>query len=100
MIENDLAGIFHVVAGNCMSKYEFGVRLAREFGLAGELIEAVAVDEIGLSAKRPKNLCLSTTKLEQVLQTGLPTIEDGLRRFKTLLEIGYPDRLKSMKRGD
>ncbi|MCK5646553.1 MAG: SDR family oxidoreductase [Anaerolineales bacterium] len=100
MIESDLAGIFHVVAGNCMSKYEFGVTLAREFGLAGDLIEAVAVDEIGLSAKRPKNLCLSTTKLEQVLQIGLPTIEEGLRRLKTLREMGYPDRLKSMIGGD
>jgi dTDP-4-dehydrorhamnose reductase len=100
MIESDLAGIFHVVAGNCMSKYEFGVGLAREFELAGELIEAVGVADIGLSAKRPKNLCLSTTKLVQVLQIGLPTIEDGLRRFKSLRESGYPDRLKSMIGGD
>ncbi len=100
MIERNMAGIFHVVAGNCMSKYEVGGNLAREFGLAGELIEAVTVDRVGLSAKRPKNLCLSTTKLEQVLQTELPTIEDGLRRFKTLREIGYSDRLKAMIGGD
>jgi dTDP-4-dehydrorhamnose reductase len=100
MIERDLSGIFHVVAANCMSKHEFGVSLAREFGLASALIEPIDVDSVGLAAKRPKNLCLSTTKFEQVLQIELPTIEAGIRRFKQLRERGYPERLKAMIGGD
>jgi dTDP-4-dehydrorhamnose reductase len=100
MIKSDLAGIFHVVASNCMSKFDFGMVLAREFGLASALIEPVGVETLGMSAKRPKNLCLSTTKLEQVLQTKLPTIEDGIRRFKNLRESGYPAKLKAMIKGE
>lgn len=100
MIESDLAGIFHLVAANCMSKYEFGVNLAREFGYASALIEPVEVDSVDLDAERPRNLCLSTIKFEQVLQIELPTIEAGIRRFKQLGESGYPERLKAMLGGD
>jgi dTDP-4-dehydrorhamnose reductase len=100
MIESDLAGLFHVVAANCMSKYEFGGKLAREFGLPSGLIEPVEVDSVDLVAKRPKNLCLSTSKLEHVLQTELPTIDDGIKRFKQLRESGFPGKIKAMIGGD
>jgi dTDP-4-dehydrorhamnose reductase len=99
MIESDLAGIFHVFAANCMSKYEFGVKVAREFGLPSGLIEPVEVEEMGLAAKRPKKLCLSTMKVEQVMQIQLPTIEQGISRLKELGQSGHPERLKAMLGG-
>jgi dTDP-4-dehydrorhamnose reductase len=100
MIESDLAGIFHVLAANCISKYAFGVQVAREFGLASGLIEPVEVSTLGLTAKRPKRLCLSTMKLEQVMQFQLPTVEAGITHFKELGESGYPERLKAILGGN
>lgn len=100
MIESDLAGVFHVLAADCMSKYEFGIKIAREFGLPSALIEQAEVESIGLVAQRPKKLCLSTMKLEQVMQIQLPTIEDGITRFKELALSGYPRRLKAMLGGE
>jgi dTDP-4-dehydrorhamnose reductase len=100
MIENDIAGIFHVLAADCVSKYEFGVKVAQAFGFESNLIEPVEVSSVALTAKRPKKLCLSTMKLEQVMQIQLPTIDDGIARYKALGESGYPDRLKAILGGD
>ncbi len=38
MLEPDLSGLYHVVGSECLSKYEFGLRIARRFGLDESLI--------------------------------------------------------------
>jgi dTDP-4-dehydrorhamnose reductase len=99
MMDAGLSGVYHVLAGNCLSKYDFGVALAHIFNFDPGLIEPIQVDQLGLRAYRPRNLCHSTEKLEQSLKIELPTIEDGIRNFQQKRLDGTADRLRAMAGG-
>jgi dTDP-4-dehydrorhamnose reductase len=76
------SGVFHLPGQTCLTKYEFGVRLATEFGLDPDRIRPTSVDEAKLAARRPKQLCLNGEKAEAVLGRQLPGIESGLRELR------------------
>jgi dTDP-4-dehydrorhamnose reductase len=96
MLEVGLRGIYHVGGGECLSKYEFGVRLAEVFGLDASLIQPVEVGATGLQAKRPSRLCLDGSKIERALRVRLPAAADGLERFAALRREGYVRRVKAL----
>jgi dTDP-4-dehydrorhamnose reductase len=96
MLEKDLHGHYHVAGGECINKYEFGVKLARTFDLDPDLIQRAGVEKAGLAAPRPNRLCLSGEKIEQTLGINLPGLEHGLGRLKSQRETNYPDQLKAV----
>ncbi len=96
MLQLELKGLYHVVSSECLSKYEFGVRLARRFGLDDALIQPASVVQAGLKAARSPNLALRTNKLVQALGEPLPTPSAGLERFYHLYQDGYPDIIRQM----
>lgn len=96
MLELKLSGLYHVVSSECISKYNFGMRIAGTFELDETLITAKSVMESGLQAARSPKLTLSTTKLAIDLGKIPPTINDGLQEFHRLYQQGYPDRLRRM----
>lgn len=98
MIQLDLSGVYHVVAPQSISKYEFGVELARAFGFDQKLIRPSSVHEAGLRAARSPKMTLSVARLQKVLPKPLPDIHQGLQRFVALYRQGYPERLCSMNR--
>jgi dTDP-4-dehydrorhamnose reductase len=98
VMEMELSGLFHIVGVECISKYEFGQRVAHTFDLDASLIEPVPVSQVGLRAPRARNLCLVGTKIESVLGIQLPMVNDGLRRFYALHEEGFRDRVKGLMR--
>jgi len=91
-----LSGIYHAIGNECLSKYEFGRRLAREFGFDETLVYPAHVDEAGLDAPRPRNLCLDNSKLKREAGLRLPGVSEGLLRFRQLKETGYVRELKSI----
>jgi dTDP-4-dehydrorhamnose reductase len=96
MLEKRLSGLYHVVSRECISKYTFGVRLARHFGLDENLIRPASVSEAGLKAARSPRLTLQTGKLAQALGVPPPDLSTGLERFYTLYQQGYPQRIKGL----
>jgi dTDP-4-dehydrorhamnose reductase len=96
MIDQNLSGLYHVVSSECLNKYEFCCKLARQFGLNEDLISPASWLEGGLRANRSTNLTMSASKLQKALGTPLPTQEDGLRRFYELYQAGYPQRLRAL----
>ena len=96
MLENRLSGIYHVFSGDCLSKYDFGVRIAERFGLNANLIAPVSVAEGGLAAARSPNLTMNTHKLSTDLGEALPTFSPMLERFWTLYQQDYPQVLHRM----
>jgi len=97
MLEKRLNGLYHVVSRECVSKYEFGVRLARRFGLDEGLITPASVAEAGLKAARSPNLTLRTDKLAAALGKPSPDLSTGIDGFYTLYQQGYPQFLKRME---
>lgn len=96
MLTNGLSGLYHVVSSESMSKYDFGVALARRFGLNAELIEPFSVEASELQASRAHNLTLRTDKISQELNFVLPGIQDGLDRFFDLYRNGYAEQIREM----
>jgi dTDP-4-dehydrorhamnose reductase len=96
MAAKDLQGIYHVVSGESFSKFEFGQRLARQFGMDAGLIQPISWRDAGLQATRSPLLTLDTMKLQQALQHPLPDQSHGLARFAQSLSDGLPDVIRSM----
>jgi len=96
MLEKDLHGLYHVVSSECMSKYDFGVTLARRFGMDESLIHPTSVAQGGLKAARSPRLSLRSDKLAQALGEPLPTISEGINGLYTLHQQGYPQKVMEM----
>lgn len=96
MLGQALSGIYHVVSPCCLSKYEFGVEIAEQFGLNRELIEPSSVKESGLLAKRSPNLTLRTDKLHAALGDYLPDVHSGIEHLYKLYKQGYPEQIRSL----
>lgn len=97
MLERGLQGVFHVLSGECQSKYAFGVALARRFGFDDGLVTPISVAESGLLARRSPNLTLSVAKLEAALGRALPGQAEGLERLHALWAEGRPQHLRAME---
>jgi dTDP-4-dehydrorhamnose reductase len=96
MLAKDLHGLYHVVSSECMSKYDFGMTLARRFGLDEGLIHPTSVTQGGLKAARSPRLSLRSDKLAQALGEPLPTISAGIEGLFTLYQQGYPQKIRAM----
>lgn len=98
LTEKKVSGIYHVVSSEKMSKYDFGVNLAQQFGLDSSLISPSSWKEAGLKASRSPNLTLRTDKLTKALGRPAADVASGLRRFNRELAEGYPQRLRALGR--
>ena len=97
MIEKGLHGLYHAVGPQAMSKYQFGVEVARRFGLRESLIEPQSVDSSDLTARRSHNLWLSTHKLSTDLGHEIPSFSTGLEEFYAQYQQGYPQKIRSYR---
>jgi dTDP-4-dehydrorhamnose reductase len=95
MLEKDLHGLYHVVGAQPMNKYQFGVEVARKFGLKESLISPGSVEKSDLTSKRSHNLWLSAHKLSTDLGRPLPDFSTGLDGFYTQFQQGYPQKIRS-----
>ena len=96
LLEKGLHGAYHVLSREPLSKYEFGLRVARRFGLDESLITPLSVAEGGLVAKRSPTLTLSVAKLEAALGHALPGQAEGIEAFYQLFCAGYPQRVRQL----
>jgi dTDP-4-dehydrorhamnose reductase len=98
MAAKGLSGLFHTVSRECLSKYDFGCRIARQFGLDESLVMPVSWLEGNLAAPRSPNLSLRTDKLEKALGEPLPDQAEGLKCLFALYREGYADRIAKLGR--
>ncbi len=96
MLEKGLTGLYHVFSPECLSKYDFGVRIANRFGLDPGLIAPVSVAEGGLAAARSPDLSMNVHRLSTDLGEAPPSFSPMLERFYALYQQGYPQRLREL----
>jgi dTDP-4-dehydrorhamnose reductase len=94
MLEKNLSGLYHLVGTQAMSKYQFGVEIARKFSLKEGEISPKSIITSGLTARRSHNLALSTHKLSTALGQSLPEFSTGLDEFSAQYKQGFPQELK------
>ncbi len=91
------AGIFHLAGPDCMSRFEFAVRLARGFGLDESLVRPVFASTLDLLAVRPMNVCLENYRAKSL---GIETVgvDRGITVMRNQLDLEdfiVPKRFKS-----
>jgi dTDP-4-dehydrorhamnose reductase len=95
-VEKELSGIYHCVGPQSMSKFDFGVSIARQFGFDEKMVLPASVTDGGLAAARSPNLTLSTRKLAAALGHPLPAFAQGLIKFHDQYRHGFPELIKSL----
>jgi dTDP-4-dehydrorhamnose reductase len=67
LIDLKVSGIFHVVGDDRISKYEFGLRIAKKFGLdSSNIVPGYLANQSRLT-KRPFDMSLSNSKVSNLL---------------------------------
>ena len=95
MLEDGLSGLYHAVGSEMLTKYDFGVKIAHQFGFDDRLVQPSSVEESGLKARRSRNLRLSVHKLSTDLSLEIPGVSTGIQKFYTQYEQGYPQKMRS-----
>lgn len=98
MLDAELQGLYHTVSAECLTKYNFGLAVARRFGFDETLVNPIQVSESGLAAARSPRLTLDTSKLAVALSEPLPTWREGLDKFHRQYEAGYNEVVRGMAR--
>lgn len=94
MFENNLSGVYHALGSECLSKYDFGIRLANKFGLKDHLITPISINDSNLQAKRSPKLNLKINKLKKALGHSLPDIQEGIDLLYDQYKKGYRENIK------
>jgi dTDP-4-dehydrorhamnose reductase len=95
LLRLDATGILHVCGSECVSKADFGRRIAIAFGYDPELVDSVSIRDHPLSAPRPMRPCLKVSRAEALLGA-MPTVDEGVERFCRTRDLGLPARLNSL----
>lgn len=81
LIRLDKTGTYHVAGSECISRYDFAIKIADTFNLKKGLIRSITSEEIKWKAKRPMKSCLNTDKLKK-LNIKMSNINEGLNKMK------------------
>jgi dTDP-4-dehydrorhamnose reductase len=96
MLEKGLKGLYHTVSSESLTKYDFGLRIARKFGLDDNMIRPSSVEEAGLRAPRSPCLSLKTEKLSRALGYKMPATSPGIESLHKLYQQAYPQMLHEL----
>ncbi|HSN94747.1 MAG TPA: SDR family oxidoreductase [Anaerolineaceae bacterium] len=92
-LEKELHGTYHFFGNQAVSKYAFGVSLAREFGFDESLVSPISVMDSELTTQRSLNLSMKTDKLCNALGHELPGILEGLKALHLAEEMGLREHI-------
>lgn len=95
LLERDMRGIFHAVSRDNLSKYDFGVAIAKRFGLDPGLVQPASAASAN-GAPRSGNLTLSSAKLVKALGRRMPSVSEGLNGLFEQFQSGYSAKLQAM----
>jgi len=82
MVERNLSGVFHVAGAEYLSRYDFALKVAEEFGFKEAEIAPIKTESLKQKAKRPTRGGLKTQKAQGIVETELLNVEEGLKRAK------------------
>ena len=78
LTEWDARGTFHVASRDALSKYDFGVQVARTFGLDEGLIARLGPPPQAHATSRSRDLSLSTDRVAQALASPMQSQAEGI----------------------
>ena len=79
-------GIYHITGSECLSRYDFSLKIANIFNLGTDLVTPITTSDLHQIARRPMVVNMSAAKVEK--ETGLKQddVYTGLNKLKQQLE--------------
>ena len=92
------AGVLHIAGRECLTKAEFGRRIAVAFGEDPARIRPMRLADKAFTAPRNPRACLRT---DRAIAMGIPipTIAEGILRFRAGVDGGRPTQLRALLEG-
>ena len=96
LINLKASGIFHVVGDERISKYEFGLRIAKEFNLDSSIISpGLLADQVSL-VQRPHDMSLSNKKTCNLLGRKLDGVAEHIARLHQQEQNGLAQEIQHL----
>ena len=93
LLESSERGVFHVFGARALSKYDFGVEIAKAFGFNPENVRPTSWRDSGLAAVRSPNLAMNIDRLTKFLDGNVPDPIAGVAGFRDDFKAGFPIKL-------
>lgn len=81
LLERNEKGIFNIVSDDRISKYDFGILIAEEFGLDKTKIERCSIYNKLNLVRRPHDMSLSNQKVKKLLGKNLGTVKQHISQL-------------------
>ncbi len=81
LINRDAVDLFHIGGQDFISRYDFAVAIARNFGLKSKLVSAKESGDLNRLAPRPRTAGLDCSATERFLKQLMPSIKDDFIRI-------------------
>ena len=81
LLEKKAKGIFNIVSDDRISKYDFGILIAEEFGLDKSLIQRSSFKDRSNLIRRPLDMSLSNQKVKDFLGRNLGTVKQHIAKL-------------------
>ena len=82
LIDQNAKGVFNVSSSERITKYQFGILLAKKFGYSEQLINPISINQLSNLTKRPKDMSLSNHKLSSFLNNSVIPLEEQIDEIK------------------
>ena len=82
LVEHKASGLFNVCSNERISKFEFGLLIAKTFGYSTQLVQPISINNLPQLTARPKDMSLSNHKSCALLNTSIPSLEQQINELK------------------
>jgi len=96
LVHKKAKGVFNVVGDDRISKYDFGVKLAKEFNLNNDLIDEGKIIDKPSLVPRPHDMSLSNQKVSNYLGRKMGGIDEQILKLKTQEVNGLAKELQAL----
>jgi dTDP-4-dehydrorhamnose reductase len=97
LLLKNFVGIINISSNEIVSKYSFGLMIAKIFKLNNKYIFRTIFQKNNNIAARPLNMSLSNSKLKKVLRIKIPSINTQLREIFNNLKKNYYKKILRIK---
>lgn len=96
LVQKKAKGIFNVVGDGRISKYDFGLKLAKEFNLDNSLIDEGKIINRSFLANRPLDMSLSNKKVTNYLGKKMGGLDQHILKLKAQETSGLSQELQAL----
>ncbi len=96
LVQRKFTGIFNVVGDDRISKYDFGLNLAKVFNLDSGLIDPGKISDCPSLVQRPQDISLSNQKVSECLNKKIGGLDQHFLILKVQEEKGLKGELTAL----